>query len=161
MKTKQDVHELLRWMAVSCVCQGHSCDEVAETLGVSRASVYRWWAAYQQDGEQGLRDAPRPGRPRKLTGEQEAQVLEWLNHDATAFGFTSSRWTAPRLSIVIEREFGVRFNPRYLNQWLSQRKISPQIPQPVARERRQDEVDRWVAHDWPRIKKTPTAGEQR
>ena len=44
---------------------------------------------------------------------------------------------------LIERTFGVRFHPRYLNEWLTARDITPQKPKRQARERDQDEIDRW------------------
>jgi transposase len=63
-------------------------------------------------------------------------------------------WTAPRVAQLIERTFGVKFHPRYLNAWLTARDIAPQKPRRQPRERDQDEIDRWIDEDWPRLQQT-------
>ncbi|ABK45086.1 putative transposase [Magnetococcus marinus MC-1] len=55
---------------------GLSPPEVAKTLGVSRPTVYRWRARFQELGVDGLADAPRSGQPRKLTQGQIQAVLQ-------------------------------------------------------------------------------------
>ena len=54
--------------------RGKSAAEVAESLGVSVALVYRWVSRYREKGLDGVRDCPRPGRPSKLT-EQEVEGM--------------------------------------------------------------------------------------
>jgi transposase len=44
------------------------------------------------------------------------------------FGFATERWTAPRVAALIESRFGIRMNHRYVNAWLAQRGITPQVP---------------------------------
>jgi transposase len=79
--------------------------------------------------------------------------LRWLADNPTEHGFPTELWTAGRLGQLIEREFGVAFNPRYLSAWLRCRGITPQKPQRVPRERDPAEIQVWLATDWPRIKK--------
>ena len=45
----------LRRRGVASVQDGHTPDEVAETLGVSRAAVFSWLAMYRGGGWDGLR----------------------------------------------------------------------------------------------------------
>ena len=89
-----------------------------------------------------------PRRP-----DQGQVALGWLTKPATEFGFATELWTAPRVAKLIEKEFGVAYHPRYLNEWLTARGITPQKPRRVPRERDQAEIDRWVAEELPRIKK--------
>jgi transposase len=96
-----------------------------------------------------------PGRPPKLTSTQEKIVLRWLSDDPTEHGFPTSLWTADRLGQRIERELNVTFNPRYLSSWLRDRGFTPQKPQRVPRKRDPEEIQQWLATDWPRIKKKP------
>jgi transposase len=134
---------------------GYSPEEVADFLGVHVHSVYRWLKHYYESGEAGLERQPMPGRPPKLTARQSAAVLRWLEDEPQEFGFATSRWTAPRLAWVIEQRFGVSLHPHYLNAWLTERGISPQIPTRVARERDPVAIEHWVRYRWPRIKKSP------
>jgi hypothetical protein len=41
--------------------------QVAKDLHCDRHTVGRWRSRYLQDGLRGLQDAPRPGRPRRLS----------------------------------------------------------------------------------------------
>src|SRR3954453_10749106 len=107
-----------RRLAVARVLEGYTAEEVADFLGVEPRSVYRWLAAFRQTGEEGLQAAPVPGRPPKLDSRQADRVLSWIQGDSQKFGFSTPRWTAPRLAIVIARELGVQLHPRYLNAWL-------------------------------------------
>ena len=44
--------------------QGQSVQEVAQSLGISERTVYKWLARYQAQGRAGLEDrSSRPARP--------------------------------------------------------------------------------------------------
>jgi transposase InsO family protein len=63
---------------VAVVRDGLSVSEVATKFGVSRQSVYRWMARYEQEGLDGLGErSHRPHSvPHQISGELEAMVLE-------------------------------------------------------------------------------------
>lgn len=146
--------EQVRLLAMLRLDEGWSRQDVCEFLGVSGRSLRRWRKQMRDgDGDVGLLDKPRCGRPAKLDDVQAAQVLSWLGRSACDFGFATERWTAPRVSALIEQHLGVRFNARYLNDWLGRRGITPQMPQRQPRERDQGSIDAWVRRDWPRVKK--------
>ena len=145
--------ERRRLLAVQRVIEGYSTAEVADFLGVDPSSVRRWVAAFRLRGADGLAARPVPGRPRKLTTTQEKVALRWLADDPTDHGFATELWTAPRLGLLIEQEFGVHFHADHLTTWLRQRGYTPQLPRRVPRERDEREIARWLAEDWPRIKR--------
>lgn len=148
--------EYLRWLAVTRVLEGHSVDVVAQILGVSERSVWRWLAAFQREGEAGLAARPGRGRPPKLGPLEAEQIFRWVEQDASKFGFRNEWWTAPRVVQLIQQRFGIDMNPRYLNDWLRRHGVTPQMPQPKAKERGDDTVIQgWLRHQWPRIKKRP------
>jgi transposase len=143
-----------RQLAVQRVGEGYSPQEVADFLGVTPRSVWRWLAAFQCHGSDGLAAWPAggPGRPPKLTTTQEKIALRWLTEAPTEYGFATDLWSAPRLAQLLEQEFGVHFHPHYLSRWLRQRGYTPQKPQRVPREQDDAAIARWLAEDWPRIK---------
>jgi transposase len=112
-------------------------------------------AAFRRQGADGLVARPVPGRPSKLTLTQEKIALRWLSDSPLEHGFATELWTASRLGQVIQEEFGVRLNARYLSAWLRERGFTPQTPQRVPRERDPKAIAEWLASDWPRIKKKP------
>jgi transposase len=147
-----------RCLAVQRYLDGYTPDEIADLLGVAERSVQRWIAAFLNHGPNGLRARPVPGRPAKLTEEQEQVVLAWLQESPTDHGFANELWTAQRVGTRIRQEWGITFNRRYLSGWLRDRDITPQVPQRVPRERNPERIAHWLATDWPRIKKRPGGG---
>jgi transposase len=145
--------ERRRLLAVERVREGYSAEEVADFLGVDPSSVRRWVAAFGRRGAAGRAARPVSGRPRKLTPTQEKIARRWLADNPTDHGFATELWTAPRLGLLIEQEFGVPFHPDYLITWLRQRGFTPQLPRRVPRERDERESARWLAEDGPRIKR--------
>jgi transposase len=140
-------------LAVQRVEDGYSIGDVAEFLGVDRRTVRRWVATFRQHGAAALAALPVTGRPSKLTHTQEKIVCRWLADNPTEHGFATELWSAPRLAQLIEQEFSIRFHPDYLTTWLRQRGYTPQKPRRVHRERDDEAIERWLAKDWPRIKK--------
>jgi transposase len=149
--------ERRRQLAAQRVSDGYSTEEVADFLGVDPRSVRRWLAALRQRGPAGLASQPVPGRPPKLSATQEKIIRRWLAGCPTEFGFATELWSAPRLAQLIEQEWGIRLHPKYLAAWLRQRGYTPQKPHRVGRERDEAAIARWLAADWPRIKKKRAA----
>jgi transposase len=143
-----------RRLAVERVHQGYLPTDVARFLGVAPRSVFRWLAAARDYGERvGLNPRPHLGPKPRLHLDQELTVLCWLSARPTSYGFPNERWTAPRLAYLIDQRFGVHYHPRYLNQWLRERGITPQKPILRARERNPEAIQQWRVEDWLRLKK--------
>src|SRR5688572_14923885 len=161
MRPKGSPNELehRRRLAAQRILEGYSTQEVADFLGVDPSSVGRWVAALRDRGDSGLVARPASGRPPKLTTTQEKIVRRWLGDSPSEHGFDTELWTAPRLGRLIEEEFGIRLNPRYLSAWLRDRGFTPQKPQRVPRERDPKAIAAWLESDWPRIKKKPEGKE--
>ncbi|MBX9678676.1 MAG: winged helix-turn-helix domain-containing protein [Gemmataceae bacterium] len=153
MRTRGSASQLqeLREKAVLAVKEGKTPAVVAEVLRVHPASVRKWWNAYLQHGIQGIASKPHPGRPSRLTAKQQARVLGWIRKNPKSFGFSTELWTARRLAEVIQRKLNIEYHPRYLNEWLTARGITPQKPQKRARERDDPLIKHWVRHRWPCI----------
>jgi transposase len=145
--------EARRRLAVTRVNEGWKHKDVAAFLGVSIRAVGKWMAAYRGSGDDGLKGKPHPGAKPKLSARQERSVLSWLAKSPRAYGYKTELWTTRRLAEVIRKRYGVRFNPNYLAAWLTRRDHSPQRPETKAVERDNPGIARWVAEDWPRIKK--------
>jgi transposase InsO family protein len=67
-----------RQLIVERLESGRSASVVAEELGVSRATVYKWWRRFRSEGGQGLLDrSSRPNRsPRRLDPAVEMAIVE-------------------------------------------------------------------------------------
>jgi len=145
--------ETRRRLAVQRVYEGWSQQDVADFLGVHPVTVNKWVRAYRAAGDDGLASTPHPGRTPFLTPAQETQVIGWLTHKPTDFGFATDLWTARRVAELIRKKFGIEFHPNYLREWLTKRGYSPQKPTKPAKERKPQAIEQWVSKDWPRIQK--------
>ncbi len=88
--TVNDQLELESWLRTSTLSQnlvlrarivlalnaGESPKVVAEQLGTTTATVFKWRNRYTEQGLSGLRDAPRPGQPRKLDQKKVKAILD-------------------------------------------------------------------------------------
>jgi transposase len=139
--------------------RGATQADVARELEVSRQSVSRWHADWQRDGAEALKAAGRAGRMPRLTADQLGQVDRALRRGPRMHGFATDLWTLDRVATVIESETGVRYHPGHVWKLLRDKLgWSRQRPARRAVERDDEAIARWVAEDWPRIKRGPADG---
>jgi len=150
-----EVLERRRQKAVALWREGIGPGDIADRLGVDRRSVHRWLAAYEEEGEGGLAAVPAPGRPPKLSEEEQAELVEMLLEGATRHGFPTDLWTGPRVVELIRRRFRVRYHRNHVTRLLRSLGFSPQKPERRARERDEEAIRGWVRTRWPQVKKTP------
>jgi transposase len=101
-----------------------------------------------------LRSRGPTGPAPKLSDAQLAKVKQALLQGAKTAGFETELWTLERVGVVICQLTGVRHHPGHVWKLLRQRLgWTLQRPKPRAIERDEQQVARWVAHEWPRIKK--------
>ena len=72
-KGSQQTLEWRRHRAIDLLDDAKSPAEVADFLGVSRNTVYRWRRRYRCGGSDGIEAKPIPGRPPRLTDRQLEQ----------------------------------------------------------------------------------------
>jgi transposase len=152
IRTRAD-QEARRRLAVRKVGEGRSPADVADFLGVHAETVRKWVRAHRAGGDDALAGTPHPGRTPFLTPEQEAEALGWLTRKPTEFGFRTDLWTAARVAHLIREKFGVAYHPNYLREWLAKRRHTPQKPARRAKQRDPAAIDRWLADEYPAVKK--------
>ena len=146
--------ERRRKRAARMFARGVPQADVARELGVSRQSVSRWYSEWQRGGTVALKAAGRAGRMPRLTDVQLAQVERALREGPRAHGFATDLWTLERVATVIEAHTGVRYHPGHVWKLLRDKLgWSRQRPARQAVERDDEAIARWVAQDWPRIKR--------
>lgn len=99
---------------------------IAESIGVSEASVKRWFGAYRKGGlDAVLERGYGIGRPSGLDEEVEAYLLE---------GLENTRWnTAQQAREALERRFEQRFNYKTVWNWLKNARGCFEFPAPCMR----------------------------
>lgn len=77
---------------------------------------------------------------------------------AQAAGFSSERWTLPRIQLLIEQRWNVRYSTAWLSIRLRELGLSVQRPQTTARKKEDALAEAWLRQDWEAIKKTSQRG---
>jgi transposase len=149
--------EVLRVRAVEQVVAGAHPEDVAETLGLHRKTVYGWLAKYREGGSDALRAKPVPGRPPKLAGAQIARLYALIvGRDPRQLSFAFALWTREMVREVIRREFGVALSAVSVGRLLRTMGLSPQRPLHRAYEQNPEAVARWKTEDYPAIRAQAT-----
>jgi transposase len=159
MRPSGTPHELedRRLRALRLLDEGFAPVEVARQIGVDRRSVRRWKATARQGGPKAVAAKPAPGRPRRLSARDLTRLRRMLMKGAQAAGLPTDLWTCPRVSWLIQRQFGIQYHPAHVSRVLHGLGFSPQKPTRRALERDEERIQAWIEQDWPRVKKTPRA----
>src|SRR5712691_13053999 len=65
-----------RVLMIANLLEGMEHEEAARLAGLSRSAAYEWHNRYEEDGIEGLRDRPRPGRPPRVDAVIAARLKE-------------------------------------------------------------------------------------
>jgi transposase len=145
-----------RLHAAELFAQGRSQAEVVHQLGVSRQSAHVWHTRFQEGGVEALRSRGPTGPDPKLSPVDLARIEQALLQGARANGFDTDLWTLERVAVVITQLTGIRHHRGHVWVILRQRLgWTLQRPERRASGRDQEAIARWVAHEWPRIKRGP------
>jgi transposase len=98
--------------------EGLSPPKIAKRVRFSRYTVTRWIRRYEAEGIAGLFTRPRSGRPRRVTLEYEAKLLEAVEQEPRALGLPFSNWTTANLADHMARQTRIVITPRQVENYL-------------------------------------------
>jgi len=107
-KFSTEEKHLIRRMAAQRYLEGESPTRIAASYGVSAVSVHRWGKQAGEAGIDSLSPKPKPGRPKKLTREEEDEVFRWVaGGDPRQLGLYFGLWTRKIIADQIEQRLGI------------------------------------------------------
>ena len=148
-----DALEKRRFQAIRLWERGQNQSEIARQLRVVRQAVARWVQQYRVQGKSALQKAGRAGRKPRLNEKQRHQLKKLLLAGPERLGYETPLWTCPRVAHLIEQQFGVRYHEGHVWKLLVRLGWSPQQPVGRARERDQEQIQRWKKKGWPALKR--------
>lgn len=152
-KRTKDQKHFIRTMATKRYFEGESPKRIAESYGVSVVSVHRWAKAAKESGLDSLAPKSPPGRPRKLSSEEEAEVFRWVvGGDPRQLGLDFGLWTRKIIAEQIEQRLGVQMSITSVGELLHRLGLTPQKPLRRAYERDEPAIKEWVDKKYPKIK---------
>jgi len=150
--------EQRRRKAIALLEQGHKAQEVARLVGASTGTICDWKKAYQSLGEAFFEAHSPPGRKPFLSDKQIGRLKTLLLKGPGKHGYLTELWTLQRIAEVIEKHFGIAYDPSSVWHILHRMGWSCQKPESKAREQNPEAVAQWRQTDWPRIKKNSQNG---
>jgi len=109
-----------RMRGVLLLKKNFTVDRVAEILGVTERTVYSWKRRYKEEGIEGLKNKPIPGR-KTVLDENDMEKLRSLLEER-------DYWTSNQVGELIKREFGVGFTNRHIPRILRKLGLRYQKP---------------------------------
>jgi transposase len=95
--------------------------ELAAWYGVQRRTIYNWLTRFDDRPiEAAVYDDERPGRPRKLTPDQQEALYATLRDPPTEVGLDETAWTAGLVRRYVEERFGVTYSRSSCRRLLSE-----------------------------------------
>lgn len=113
-----------RLIAAIAYKQGVEQQELAEWFGVERKTVYNWLCRLQDPPDalaDAARDAPRPGRPRRLSSGQLAELESTLSNLPGETGYDEAEWNPALVRRHVRDEFGVDYSLSSCRRLLDER----------------------------------------
>jgi len=108
----------LRAQMVLLSHRGYSPQQIAAFTGQSDETVRRWLHRFRGGGCPGLREAPRSGRPPKITPAVRQLLRQWAQLSPRELGVQRPTWTTANLARLVERLVGARVTPECIRQHL-------------------------------------------
>ncbi|MDR1427695.1 MAG: IS630 family transposase [Bifidobacteriaceae bacterium] len=110
---------------VLAAARGDPNVEIAAGLGVSRETVRKWRGRYAAERLPGLGDRPRPGRPRRYTPVQVAEVKAIACSKPEDRDVPLARWSVREIARQAEAEHVAAVSPATVARWLRADKLRP------------------------------------
>jgi transposase len=138
----RDAAAARRMLALALALEGGSREAAARAAGMDRQTLRDWVHRYNAEGVEGLRDRPRPGRPRALDEGRQATLKALVLRGPKLERDGCVAWRVRDLCGLVERRFGVRYSESGIRRvlhgldlsWQKARPIHPEAD-PKARER--------------------------
>lgn len=128
---------------------------IAKEYAVSEATASRWADALERGGLDALRATKAKGKKPYLTPAQKERLRTMLLEGARKHGYENDLWTSKRVTDLIQKKFGAKFNDEYLPQLLrDQLGFTWHKPTREARELDPQKVKRFL-RTWVYFKKRP------
>lgn len=148
----RDWREWRRIRALGLAREGWRQRDIARILDASEGAVSRWLDAARLGGPEALYSDPVPGRPPKITVEQQRLVPDFLWHGPEAYGLRGDVWNCERVVGVLSQEFDVSYSKSQVSRLLKHLGWTPQIPITRAIQRDEAAIKQWRLEAWPALK---------
>ena len=127
----RDGAQVRRLLALAMVLDGHPRSEAASSNGMDRQTLRDWVHRYNEQGVEGLKTRPIPGRAPFLSEPQMAELYDLVVKGPDPATDKVVRWRCVDLLAVVKRRFSVEVHESTIGKWLHQIGLARLQPRPV------------------------------
>ena len=109
--------------------KGLTAPAIAAIVRDDEQTVRRWMKRYMAEGLEGLKDAPKPGNPGKVTATYEEHLLSAVRRRPRSLDLPFSTWTLQRLADYLAEMTGIRVDAETVRLHLLKHEIVVSRPQ--------------------------------
>lgn len=155
MESEKRVRVFRRYQALHLSLSGKKREEVAEITGLSITTISNIRSTYKNEGLSGIPDKSIPGRPPRLTEEEQIELRTViLCKVPSEVGFPAEfNWTAGIISEYIKREYGYVYSIRGITGMLDRMGLSYTRPTYVLAKADKQKQAQFV-EEFEKVKKT-------
>ena len=126
---------------------------IAHALGVTRAAVSQWHAAWERGGAGALASKGPPGFPSRLTPEKRRELKRIVLRGPRRLGYATDFWTVDRIRDAARKKLRVSLG--YTRIWHAVIDLGFSCQKPETRATARDEraITDWKRRTFPRLKK--------
>ena len=138
-------------LALFAVHEGHTIEQAAAILKVSKETLFQWVRHYIIYGLKGVNTRKSAGRPPKLTRSQKRELASIIDAGPSAAGFAGNCWRSPMIQHLIQEKYGVSYSVYYISELLKNLGFSYQKAAFVSDHLDETKRNQWLAKTWPEI----------
>jgi len=145
--------QALRNQAIKAVRKGRRVADVADAFGVTERTLYRWLARYANEGQRGLENRSRSGRPPKVTAEEMAWIGKTVQEETPQqLKLPYALWTLSLIRELIRRHLGKTLALSSVSRIMKLLGFSAQKPLYEAWQQDPVLVRQWETETYPEIR---------
>ena len=162
MKIAEELNNMRLYKIIWCfllINDGQSYKRIAELLDMSTKTVWNWLIKFMVFRFSWLLGCHYKGRGRKskLSKAQREELYQIIVAGPEKYGFECGAWYSALIVEVIQREFKVTYNPRYVCALLKKMGLSYQkagfVSDRLDDEEHKEKREEWEKKTWPEILK--------
>lgn len=125
--SKSFIKDRIRILRLSS--EGNTVKEVCNKLGFHRPKVEKIIKQFNEKGLKIFQRGKSPGRPRRITKEERALVIQYLNTDPEKLDLHYNNWSHKKLSDYAKKQ-GINVSPSQIGRIIKQDEIKYKKKQP-------------------------------
>jgi transposase len=125
LNSNNSYKEGMKLFAAYLASKGWSARKMEGLFDISFKQITIWLHEFDEFGEIGLKEKPKPGRNSKIDEEQKLELKQIIENQLPIdFGINQSKWKGEAVAVLIELKFGIIYKKAQIYNIINSLNIS-------------------------------------